>query len=57
MITTKKHTEVKMNELIKEAAERLYPGIDRQVDRMLFIAGAKWYREQLILKLKEGQDE
>ena len=22
-----------------------------------FIAGAKWYREQLILKLKEGQDE
>ncbi len=38
---TMKHTEVKMNELIKEAAERLYPGIDRQVDRMLFIAGAK----------------
>jgi hypothetical protein len=30
-----------MNELIKEAAEKLYPGIDRQVDRMLFIAGAK----------------
>jgi len=54
---TTKHTEVKMNELIKEAAERLYPGVDRQVDRMLFIAGAKWYREQLILKLKEGQDE
>jgi hypothetical protein len=33
-------------ETLEEAAERLYPGIDRQVDRMLFIKGVKWSQEQ-----------
>lgn len=39
-------TEISDEEIEKES-ERLYPGVDRQVDRMLFINGAKWYREQL----------
>ena len=40
--------ELKQNkkETLEEAAERLYPGVDRQVDRMLFINGAKWQQEQ-----------
>jgi hypothetical protein len=33
-------------ETLEEAAQRLYTGIDRQVDRMLFIKGAKWQQEQ-----------
>ena len=33
-------------ETLEEVAERLYPGVDRQVDRMLFINGAKWKLEQ-----------
>ena len=33
-------------ETLEEAAERLYPGVDSQVDRMLFINGAKWKLEQ-----------
>ena len=33
-------------ETLGEAAERLYPGVDRQVDRMLFINGAKWQQKQ-----------
>ena len=33
-------------ETLEEAAERLYPGVDRQVDRMLFINGAKWQQKQ-----------
>ena len=33
-------------ETLEEAAERLYPGVDRQVDRMLFINGAKWQQER-----------
>lgn len=33
-------------ETLEEAAERLYPGVDRQVDRMLFINGAKWQQEK-----------
>ena len=37
---------VKNQETLEEAAERLYPGVDRQVDRMLFINGAKWKLEQ-----------
>ena len=39
-ITIKKET-------LEEAAERLYTGIDRQVDRMLFIKGAKWQQERM----------
>ena len=40
--------ELKQNkkETLEEAAERLYPGVDRQVDRMLFINGAKWQQER-----------
>jgi hypothetical protein len=38
---------MKNKETLEEVAERLYPGIDRQVDRMLFIKGAKWQKEQL----------
>ena len=43
-------------ETLEEAAERLYPGVDRQVDRMLFINGAKWqqersYSEEEVLKI------
>jgi hypothetical protein len=34
-------------ETLEEAAQRLYPGIDRQVDRMLFIKGAKWQAERM----------
>jgi hypothetical protein len=34
-------------ETLEEAAEMLYPGVDRQVDRMLFINGAKWMLEKL----------
>jgi hypothetical protein len=34
-------------ETLEEFAERLYPGIDRQVDRMLFIKGAKWQAERM----------
>jgi hypothetical protein len=33
-------------ETLEEAAERLYSGVDRQIDRMLFIAGAKWQAER-----------
>jgi len=33
---------MKNKETLEEVAERLYPGVDRQVDRMLFINGAKW---------------
>ena len=32
---------------LEEVAERLYPGVDRQVDRMLFINGAKWQQERM----------
>ena len=32
---------------LEEAAERLYSGVDRQVDRMLFINGAKWQEERM----------
>ena len=35
-----------MRETLEEAAERLYPGVDRQVDRMLFINGAKWQQDK-----------
>ena len=34
-------------ESLEEAAQRLYPGVDRQVDRMLFINGAKWQQETM----------
>jgi hypothetical protein len=34
-------------ETVEEAAERLYPGVDRQVDRMLFINGAKWQAKRM----------
>jgi hypothetical protein len=34
-------------ETLEEAAERLYPGVDRQVDRMLFIKGAEWQEEKI----------
>ena len=34
-------------ETLEKAAERLYTGIDRQVDRMLFINGAKWQQERM----------
>jgi hypothetical protein len=37
-------------ETLEEAAQRLYPGVDRQVDRMLFINGAKWQAEKLMKK-------
>jgi hypothetical protein len=37
-------------ETLEEAAERLYPGVDRQVDRMLFINGAKWQAERMYSK-------
>jgi hypothetical protein len=37
---------MKNKETLEEVAERLYPGIDRQVDRMLFIKGIKWQQEQ-----------
>ena len=35
-------------ETLEQAAERLYPGIDRQVDRMLFINGAKWQQDKML---------
>jgi len=43
-------------ETLEEAAERLYPGVDRQVDRMLFISGVKWqakrmYSEEEVLEI------
>ena len=38
---------MKNKETLEEAAERLYPGVDRQVDRMLFINGAKWQAEKM----------
>jgi hypothetical protein len=38
--------EPKQETTLEEVAERLYPGVDRQVDRMLFIKGAKWQQEQ-----------
>ena len=38
---------MKNKETLEEAAERLYPGVDRQVDRMLFINGAKWQAERM----------
>jgi len=34
-------------ETLEEVAERLYSGVDRQVDRMLFINGAKWQQERM----------
>jgi len=34
-------------ETLEDAAERLYSGVDRQIDRMLFIAGAKWQQERM----------
>ena len=34
-------------ETLEEAAERLYSGVDRQIDRMLFIAGAKYQAERM----------
>jgi hypothetical protein len=34
-------------ETVEEAAKKMYPGIDRQVDRMLFIQGAKWQAEKM----------
>jgi hypothetical protein len=37
-------------ETLEEAAERLYPGIDRQVDRRLFINGAKYQAERMYSK-------
>jgi hypothetical protein len=37
---------MKNKETLEEVAERLYPGVDRQIDRMLFINGAKWQQEQ-----------
>ena len=40
-------TENSSEETLEEAAERLYPGVDRQVDRMLFINGAKWQQERM----------
>ena len=41
-------------ETLEEAAERLYSGVDRQVDRMLFIAGAKWQEKRMygLIKLE-----
>ena len=38
----KKELKQNKQETLEEAAERLYPGVDRQVGRMLFINGAKW---------------
>jgi hypothetical protein len=48
---TKKINDIEVKEEPKkpnnqEVAERLYPGVDRQIDRMLFVAGAKWQQEQ-----------
>ena len=40
-------TENSSEETLEEVAERLYPGVDRQVDRMLFINGAKWQQQQM----------
>jgi hypothetical protein len=37
----------KQETTLEEAAERLYSGVDRQVDRMLFINGAKWQAERM----------
>lgn len=34
-------------ETLEEAAGMLYPGVDRQVDRMLFINGAKWQAKRM----------
>ena len=38
-----------MNKLktLEEVAEEFYSGVDRQVDRMLFINGAKWQQERM----------
>jgi hypothetical protein len=44
---TKMNDRHKVQETLEEAAERLYPGVDRQVDRMLFINGAKWQAERM----------
>ena len=38
--------EPKQEETLEESAEKFYPGVDRQIDRMLFINGAKWQQEQ-----------
>ena len=40
-------------ETIEKVAERLYSGIDRQVDRMLFINGAKWQQERMYSDMQE----
>jgi hypothetical protein len=37
---------IQEQKILEEVAERLYPGVDRQIDRMLFINGAKWQQEQ-----------
>ena len=41
------YEEEPKQETLEEAAERLYTGIDRQVDRMLFIKGAKWQQKRM----------
>jgi len=40
-------SEEPKQETLEEVAERLYSGVDRQVDRMLFIAGAKFQAERM----------
>jgi hypothetical protein len=47
-----KHKGIEMIgvETVEEAAQRLYPGVDRQVDRMLFINGAKWQADKFLKK-------
>jgi predicted AlkP superfamily phosphohydrolase/phosphomutase len=42
----KNKNKMENKETVEEAAERLYSGVDRQVDRMLFINGAKWQQER-----------
>jgi|694.fasta_scaffold60751_1 hypothetical protein len=42
----KNKNKMENKETLEEAAERLYSGVDRQVDRMLFINGAKWQQER-----------
>jgi hypothetical protein len=46
----KNKNKMENKETLEEAAERLYPGVDRQVDRMLFINGAKWQAERMYSK-------
>ncbi len=42
----KNKNKMENKETLEEAAERLYSGVDRQVDRILFINGAKWQQER-----------